>query len=74
MEIFKQIVGYRCFWLNIIHISTNFMIKGAWLFFCGQTSWLDQRFTILTTENLYFVHGHGQNGYFLVKFCGKILG
>ena len=44
-----------------------------WLF-CGQTSWFDQRFTISTIENLYFVHGHGQNWCFLVKFHGKILG
>ena len=37
-----------------------------WLF-RGQTSWLDQRFTILTMENLYLVHGYdGQNGY----ICG----
>ena len=33
-----------------------------WLFF-GQTSRLDQKFIILTMENLYFVHGHGQNGH-----------
>ena len=36
---------------------------GQWLkwLFCGQTSWLDQQFTILTIENLYFVHGYGKN-------------
>ena len=38
-----------------------------WLF-CGQISWLDQRFTILIIENLYFVHGDGQNW----CFCGRI--
>ena len=27
----------------------------------------------LTIENLYFVHGHGQNWCFFVKFRGKIL-
>ena len=31
-------------------------------------------FAILTIENLYFVHGHGQSWCFLVKFRGKILG
>ena len=44
-----------------------------WLFL-GQTSCLDQQFTILTIENLYYVHGHGKNWCFLVKFHGKILG
>ena len=41
-----------------------------WLF-CGQTSRLDQRFTNLTIENLYFVHGHGQNWRFLLNFVVK---
>ena len=31
-------------------------------------------FAILTIENLYSVHGHGQSWCFLVKFRGKILG
>ena len=28
----------------------------------------------MTIENLYFVHGHGQNWCFMVKFRGKIFG
>ena len=43
--------------------AANFISHGQWSkwLFCGQTSWLDQRFTILTIENLYIVDGHGQN-------------
>ena len=42
---------------------------GQWskCLFCGQTSWLNQRFTILTIGNSYFVHGYGQNGYFCAQ-------
>ena len=47
--------------------------RSKWLF-CGQTSWLDQRSTILAIRNLYYVHGHGQNWCFFVDFHGKILG
>ena len=50
------------------------MVNGQNGYFVGQTSWLDHRFTILTIENLYFVHGHGKIGVFIVKFRGKILG
>ena len=48
------------------HISN--LINMSCKVFCGQTSWLDQLFTILTIENLCFVHGHGQNWYFLLNF------
>ena len=44
-----------------------------WLF-CGQTSWLDQRFTILTIENLYFSMAMVEMGIFVDKCRGKILG
>ena len=36
--------------------------------------WSNFVVTILTIENLYFVHGHGKNWCFLVKFRCKILG
>ena len=44
-----------------------------WLFYV-QTSWLDQRFTILTIENSYFSMAMVKIGIFVVKFRGIILG
>ena len=44
--------------------------RSKWLF-CGQTSWLDQQFTIFTLENLYFVDGHGKIGVFWLNFVVK---
>ena len=45
----------------------------TWLV-CGQMSWLNQRFAILTMEKPNFGHGHAKNRYFVVKFRGKISG
>ena len=68
-------------WSKNLTMATDILESAPWSMsqwlkwlFCGQTSWLDQQFTILTIGNLYFVHGHGENWCFLIKFLGKILG
>ena len=59
---------------DILESAPWSMVKMVRWLFCGQTSWLDQRFTTLTIESLYFVHGHGQSLCFLVQFRVKTLG
>ena len=57
-------------WSKNLTMATDSLESAPWsmvkIVICGQTSWLNQRFTILTIGNSYFGHGHGQNGY----FCG----
>ena len=50
--------------VKIVILCSNFMAKSK-----------AQRFTILTVGNLFFGHGHSQNGHYciVVEFRGEIL-
>ena len=50
-------------WSKYLTMASDILESAPWSkwLLCGQTSRLDQRSTILTIENLYFIHGHGQN-------------